>query len=127
MNTLLYCLEERAEDIFTSFNLSEADAKKFFVVIERFNQFFSVKKNMIFERAQFNRKQALSETANDFITALFKFSETCEYSELCDQLIRDRLVVGIADAMLSEKLQMDKDLKLEKAITIIKQAEQVRG
>ena len=82
---------------------------------------------MIFERAQFNRKQALSETANDFITALFKFSETCEYGELCDQLIRDRLAVGIADAMLSEKLQMDKDLKLEKAITIIKQAEQVRG
>ena len=81
MNTLLYCLGKRAEDIITSFNLSESDAKKFDFVIERFNQFFIVKKNVIFERAQFNRrKQALSETANDFITVLFKLSETSEYT-----------------------------------------------
>ena len=85
MKTLLYCLGERAEDIFASFNLSEADAKKFNVVIERFNQFFIVKKNVIFERAQFNRrKQAPSEMANDFITTLFKLSETSEYCELRD-------------------------------------------
>ena len=78
MNTLLYCLGEQTEDILASFNLSEADAKKFDVVIERFNQFFIAKNNLIFERAQFNRRQqAPSETANDFITTLFKLSETC--------------------------------------------------
>ena len=122
MNTLLYCLGERAEYIFASFNLSKADAKKFYVVIERFNQFFIVKKNVIFEKVQFNkRKQAPSETANDFFPALFKLSETCEYGELRDQLMRDRLVVEIADAKLSEKLQMDKDLTLERAIITIKQ------
>ena len=64
--------------------------------------------------------------ANDFITALFKLSETCEYGELRDQLIHDRLVVRITDAKLSEKLQMDKDLTLEKATTTIKQALRVR-
>ena len=128
VNTLLYCLGERAEYIFASFNLSKADAKKFYVVIERFNQFFIVKKNVIFEKVQFNkRKQAPSETANDFFPALFKLSETCEYGELRDQLMRDRLVVEIADAKLSEKLQMDKDLTLERAIITIKQVEQVRG
>ena len=73
MNTVLYCLGERAEDIFASFNFSEADAKKFDVVIERFNQFLIVKKNVIFERAQFNgSKQAPSETADNFITAFFQ-------------------------------------------------------
>ena len=88
VNTLLYCLGEQAEDIFASFNFSKADAKKFDVVIKSFNQFFIVKKNVIFERAQFNRrKQAPSETANDFITVLFKLTETCEYSKLCDQLM----------------------------------------
>ena len=128
MNTLTYCAGERAEDIFSSFNLSEADAKKFYVVIESFNQLFIVKKNVIFERAQFSRrKQAPSEMANDFITAFFKLSKMCEYGELRDQFIRDRLVVGIADAKLFEKLQMNKDFKLEKAITTIKQVEQVQG
>ena len=91
MNTLLYCLGEQAEDIFASFNLIEVDEKKFDVVIGRFNQFFIVKKNVIFERALSNKKkQAPSETAKDFITALFKLSETCEYGELFNQLIRDR-------------------------------------
>ena len=108
VNTLLCCLGERTKDIFASFNLGEADAKKFDVVIERFNQFFIVKKNVVFKRAQFNiRKQAPSKTASDFITALFKLSKTCAYGELRDQLIRDRLVVGIANAKLSEKLQMN--------------------
>ena len=75
---------------------------------------------MIFERAQFNRrKHAPSETANDFIIAFFKFSEICEYGELRDQFIRDRLVVGIADATLSERLQIDKDLTLERPLQLL--------
>ena len=68
--------------------------KEIYVVIKCFNQFFIVKKNVIFERAQFNRrKQMPSKTTNDFITALFKLSETCEYGKLHDQLIRDRLMM----------------------------------
>ena len=32
-------------------------------------------------------------------------------------MIRDRIVVGIQDAKLSEKMQLDPDLTLEKAVT----------
>ena len=39
---------------------------------------------------------------------------------------RDRLVVGIRGAKLSETLQLDSDLNLEKVITQIRQAETVR-
>ena len=35
---------------------------------------------------------------------------------LHDKMIRDRLVVGLRDANLSEKLQLDSELTLEKAI-----------
>ncbi len=128
VSTLLYCMGHRSEDIFKSFNLSDDDAKKFNTVIQQFDDFYIVKKNIVYERAQFNRRrQEPSETANEFITALFKLSETCEYGDLRNQLIRDRLVVGIANDKLSEKLQMDKDLTLEKAVNTIKQSEQVRG
>jgi hypothetical protein len=125
VSTLLYCMGHRSEDIFKSFNLSDDDAKKFNTVIQKFDDFYIVKKNIVYERVQFNRRhQEPNETANEFITALFKLSETCEYGELRNQLIRDRLVVGIANDKLSEKLQMDKDLTLEKAINTIKQSEQ---
>ena len=38
-----------------------------------------------------------------------------------EQLIRDRLVVGIRDRALSERLQMEADLTLEKAKRLVKQ------
>ena len=42
-----------------------------------------------------------------------------------NELIRDRIVVGLGDAKLFEKLQLDKHLTQEKAILTVRQAEQV--
>ena len=41
-------------------------------------------------------------------------------------MIRDRLVVGIRDKSLSERLQMESDLTLEKAKKLIRQSEAVQ-
>ena len=43
-----------------------------------------------------------------------------------DQLICDRLVVGIRDSVLSERLQLESDLTLDKAKKLICQREAVR-
>ena len=40
-------------------------------------------------------------------------------------MIRDRIVVGIRDSALSERLQLDPDLTLEKAKTLVRQREAV--
>ena len=63
---------------------------------------------MIFDRAKFNmRKQEPSEPVDAFITDLYCLSEHCEFGALREELIRDRIVVGLQDVKLSEKLQMD--------------------
>ena len=54
---------------------------------------------------------------DQFITSLYTLAEHCDYGELKDQLIRDRIVVGLRDAKISEKLQLDSALTLEKAVT----------
>lgn len=41
-------------------------------------------------------------------------------------MIRDRIVVGIRDAKLSEKLQLDPNLTLVKTITQVRQNEEVK-
>ena len=41
-------------------------------------------------------------------------------------MIRDRIVVGLRDRKLSERLQLEADLTLEKAITMGRQSESVR-
>ena len=41
-------------------------------------------------------------------------------------MIRDRIVVGLRDAKLSEKLQLDPELTLEKAVTQVRQTESIK-
>ena len=50
---------------------------------------------------------------------------TCNYGDLEQEMIRDRLVVGIRDSALSETLQTDAKLTLEAAKTKIRQREAV--
>ena len=66
----------------------------------------------MFERAEFNKRSQLpnDETVNDFVPDLHKLSEFCDYGKMKDNLIRDRIVVGITDDDLSEKLQCMKYL-----------------
>lgn len=53
--------------------------------------------------------------------------DNCDYPvELKDQMIRDRLVVGIKDLAQSEALQLDAELTLEKAKKKIRQKEAIK-
>ena len=61
-----------------------------------------------------------------YITVLYTLVETCEYGNLTEELLRDRLVVGIRDSSLSERLQMDPELILKKAKRIARQREAVK-
>ena len=68
--------------------------------------------------AKFNScKQEEGEPVDSFITDLHALAEHCEYKDLHDEMIRDRIVVGLRDASLSEKLQLDSKLTLETAVT----------
>ena len=80
-----------------------------------------------YERACFNiRVQEEGEPVDSFITALYSLSEHCQFGALQDEMLRDRIVVGIRNAPLSEKLQLDPTLTLEKAVTTARQTEAVK-
>ena len=124
--TLLYCLGNEAEDVLCSTNILEEDQKKYKEVRAKFDAFFQVRKNVIFERARFNRRnQSEGEPAEQYIAVLYNLAENCEYGGLKNEMIRDRLVVGIRDSALSERLQLDGNLTLDKAKTAIRQKEAV--
>ena len=77
---------------------------------------FCYEKKRHFERARFNKHtQQQGESAEDYITVLHQLADSCEYGDLKEEMIRDRLVVGIRDKALSERLHMESDLTLEKA------------
>lgn len=57
---------------------------------------------------------------------LYNLAEDCEYGAMKAEMIRDRLVVGIQDTNLSERLQLDSELTLEKAKKSVHQREAVK-
>ena len=127
VNTLIYTMGDEADDILLSFNLSPEDLQRYDVVKNRFENHFIAKRNVIYERAKFNvRIQNDGEPVEAFITDLHCLAEHCEFGTLKDQLIRDRIVVGLRNKQLSEKLQLDPDLTLEKAMAKAKQSKEVK-
>lgn len=81
----------------------------------------------MYERARFNmRKQGANETVDAFVTALYALAEHCNYGALHDELIRDRIVVGLVDTRLSERILMGKYLDLDKAINMARQSEEIK-
>ena len=70
------------------------DRKGYSKVLKKFDDFFKVRKNVIYERARFNRrKQQAGETSEQYIMTQYELVENCEYGTLKDEMIRDRLVV----------------------------------
>ena len=126
VSTLLYCVGEEAGAVLASTGITADERKVYDTVVKKFDDFFKVRRNVIFERARFNRRnQQEGETAEKYIMELYTLADNCNYGDLRDEMIRDRLVVGIRDAALSRQLQLDAELTLEKAKTKVRQREAV--
>ena len=120
-------MSEEAEDILGSFGSSEGDAKKYETVESKFNAHFIPRSKIIFKRAKFiSCKQEEGEPVHTYIMALHTLSEHCGYGALRNEMIRDRIVVGVCNAQLSEKLQLVSELDLDQAITQVRQMEVVK-
>ena len=124
VSTLLYAMGECADDILgTLTNIDETKAT-YKEVKDALDTCFGVSRNVIVQRAHFNRRvQKPGETVNTFIQDLYQIVEHCEYCILKDDLIRDRIVVGVLDEALSDRLPMKSDLKLAEAVQMTHQAE----
>ena len=71
-------------------------------------------------------RQEEVESVDLFITSLYQQAEHCNYHDLRDEMIQDQIVVGLRESNLSERLQTDPELTLDKAITMARQIEAVK-
>ena len=127
VNNFIYSMGDQADDILRSFGLSEEEMKNYTIVKGKFEGHFVKRRNTVYERAKFNqRKQEDGGTVDSFITALYCLVEHCQYGDLANEMIRDRIVAGVRDAYLPEKMQLDAELTLEKAVALAQQTEVIR-
>jgi len=82
------------------------------------------KKNLVVERFKFNRRvQDPHESFDNFLTDLKKLLRSCEFSDQTDGLLRDRIILGVADKSLQERLLRVPDLPLDQTLKLCRAAE----
>ena len=122
ISTMVYAMGDQAEDILRTLNIPN-DAT-YDDLKQSLGRYFGVRRNLIIERAKFNKRiQQQGESIDVFIQDLYRLVEHCEYGELREQLIRDRIVVGVSDDALSDRLQAQADLTLDQSVQISRQSE----
>lgn len=116
-----------AESVIRCRDMTVDQLKKYDTVKDQLTKHFIPRRNLIVERATFHKRvQESGESVDGFIKALYELIQHCEYGTLREELIRDRLVVGLRDQKLSEKLQMDEKLTLDTAKRICLEHENIK-
>ena len=67
---------------------------------------------------QFNtHKQQAGETFAEYVAALCKVTEFCNYRDLLSEMLWDRLECSITDTTVQKQLLAEKDLTLDNAVS----------
>ncbi|XP_039755212.1 uncharacterized protein K02A2.6-like [Pararge aegeria] len=113
-------------DVYQTFTFEkETDRDDVAVLLKKFDSYFGVKPNITLARYNFfTRNQVEGESINQYVTALKLLTKTCVFSLLEEELIRDRIVCGIRNTVVRDRLLRTDELTLEKAIKIC-QADEV--
>ena len=125
---LLTAIGDKARDVYFTFTFDdEDDNMKLKKVIEKFDEYMSPKKNITYMRFKFfSYNQLDGQSIDEYVTELKSRSEHCEFGELKDSLIRDKIVLGVCGKKMQERLLREAELSLEKAIQICRAAENVK-
>nr|XP_040029295.1 uncharacterized protein LOC120817298 [Gasterosteus aculeatus aculeatus] len=135
-DSFLYSMGRDTEPIYGSFVFPAATEAMPYseyelnLVMQKFDEHFPEhfpKRNVIHDRACFHkRSQRAGETVEAFVRSLYELAQHCEFGAGKDEQIRDRIVIGIIDKEVSQKLQLEADVTLERAIQLARQSEQVK-
>ena len=86
--------------------------------------YFKPKTNVVYERFMFNSAtQSSEEGIDEFVNRLRKMASSCKYGALTDEMIRDRIVIGVRDKAPKLRLLKEDELDLNKALSICRSNE----
>ena len=94
-------------------------------MLQQFANYCQPRKNIPFERYRFNKRaQEAGESYDQYKTALRKLAEGCEFDTITpEEILRDRLIFGIHNAKVRERLLRESQLTLKKTDEICRASE----
>ena len=110
---------EKGLNIYSTWTMSADERKKLENYYKKFEEYVTSRRNVIYNRYKFHsRVQSESETFDQFSTDLKMMVKDCKYAE-SDNMVRDRIVIGIRSHKIREKLiNVGSELTLVKATEI---------
>ncbi|XP_054864601.1 uncharacterized protein K02A2.6-like [Amphiprion ocellaris] len=117
---LLTVAGPQAVEVYNTFVFATPEEKDdFAVVVKKFDEHCSPKKNETFERYVFrSRMQLPTESFDTFLTDLKLKARTCNFGQLQESMIRDQIVFGVKDKKMRERLLREAELTLDGAVKI---------
>ena len=87
-------------------------------LLTKMKEYKELQPSVIVHRFQFNtQKQQAGETVAEYVAALCKVAEFCNYGDLLSEKLWDRLECGITDTTVQKQLLAEKDLTLDNAVS----------
>ena len=124
--TLCTVMGPKSKKIMNSLpSLTDADKKNPKRIIEELRKYFVPQRNVLYERFVFNSAtQKPSETVDEYVVRLRQLANSCEFGDLKDSLIRDRIVIGTSDENGRERLLRERPVpNLDKVVESLRAAE----
>lgn len=107
---------KEAQDLLDTLPLTDEEKKSYKNVVDAYEAFCIPKKNVVYERFVFySRNQKEGEAFDNFLVDIKKLFKTCEFGDHKDDMIRDRIVMGITDKRIQEKM-LKEDIDLKKVV-----------
>ena len=113
--TLLTCIGSEALDVYEGLPFADDNERQnVTTVLKKFEEFCLGEMNETYESYLFYmRSQDVGESVERYIATLRKMAKTCNFGQVEDRLIRDRVVMGIRDEALRSKLLQIRQLDLQ--------------
>lgn len=117
--TFLHVAGDEAIKVYNTMEFGEDEEEDIEVLKERFRVYCEPRKNITYLRHMFfTRAQGRNESIDAYVTDLKNKAKDCEFGQLSDSLIRDRVVCGVDNAQVRARLLREPDLTLTKAVDI---------
>ena len=120
---MLTCIGPEALEVFDGLDFgNETGRTKISVVLRKLEAFCIGGSNERYEQYKFKKRyQEVDESIDSYVACLRSLAKTCNYGELKDSLIRDRLVIGIRNNSVRKILLQDSKRSLKSCIRQVSQ------
>ena len=126
--TLLSCIGSDAMNIYDGLPLTELQRTKIPDILTAFEKYCIGETNETYERFIFNsRNQEEGETVEKYVAELRRLAKSCNFETLEENLIRDRIVMGVKCDITRRKLLQEAKLTLSRATDIARAMEISKG